>query len=82
MVFVKLKDIQYLVLILNIKVMPTKVNEFFDEIIEAMDEKDAKELRRLKNKYNKYFKAALDNICNSEFSRGRDTNIEFSRLSD
>lgn len=55
---------------------------FFSELEDCMEKEDLKKFRFLKNKYYQYFKHAIRQVCDNEYSRGRDTNIEFRRLAD
>ncbi len=55
--------------------------QFYDQIADAMEEEDKKKFSVLFNRYRKYFKEALIDICNKEYSRGKDNNVEFIRLS-
>jgi hypothetical protein len=62
--------------------MTPNYDDFFEVMEEALEKDDLKQFRKLKNKYYQYFKHAIRAVCDNEFSRGRDTNIEFRRLSD
>lgn len=56
------------------------IHDFYDKVGEAMTEEDLALWRILQRKYHKYFKETIREYGQSNFERGRDTNLEFRSL--